>query len=286
MSISTSLLNDGKGQWVLSPGWFIPLIDNGGFTESDGTGDNGLRLADINGDGYPDIVQADGKDQRIVLLNDRVSDWTASTLHEIPEIAEAGFTEAGDGDSGRCQARAWWISFRGTRQGGLPKRRGSGQTTGACVDNAGFTEDGGDGDNALRFADLNFDGFTDLIQADGKDQRDVYLNNGSNGWIKVRSWQIPMITLGGFTEDGGEGDNGLNISDVNGDGFPDLIQGDGLEERRTYLNAMTHPPLLNRIDNGIGGIIEAAYQTHPGKPITYTVSGIRESDGFNSNLSR
>jgi len=294
-----AFLNDGKGGWELSPGWFIPLIDNGGFTESDGDGDNGLRIADVNGDGYPDIVQADGNAQRAVLLNDQISDWTITTLFEIPDINGAGFTEdGGDNDNGvrlidvNGDGLVDIVQADDQEQRAVFLNQGDGTWFGETdwqipvIHSAGFTEDGGDGDNGVRFADLNFDGFVDLIQGDGDDQRDVYLNNGSDGWVKVTSWQIPMIAQGGFTEDDGEGDNGLNISDVNGDGFPDLVQGDGLQERRTYLNAMTRPPLLNKIDNGIGGIIQIDYKTHTGKPVIYTVSEIRESDGFNANLSR
>jgi len=62
-------LNTGSG-FVESTDWVVPVIDSGGFTENDGWHDNGVRLADINGDGLIDILQADRSDERGTWLND------------------------------------------------------------------------------------------------------------------------------------------------------------------------------------------------------------------------
>lgn len=290
-----AFINDRKGKFSLSADWSLPLIHGGGFTESDGEGDNGVRIIDVNGDSYPDIVEADGTD-RATLLNDQRGQFVAVSNFIIEPIDNGGFTEnGGDDDNG---VRTIDINGDGlidivqaddADQRKVFLNRGDGtwlQNSEAdsfnlpVIHDAGFTEDGGDGDNGVRFADLNFDGYVDIIQGDGGDQRDVYLNNSMNGWVKVTSWQLPLITQGGFTEEDGGGDNGLSITDVNGDGFPDIVQADGLEERRTYLNGTTRPPLLSRIDNGIGGIVDILYETRPGKPVMYTVAKISQNDGF------
>ncbi|MBK7408716.1 MAG: hypothetical protein IPJ40_12025 [Saprospirales bacterium] len=98
-------------------------------------------------------------------------------------------------------------------------------------------EDNGKGDNGVRLADVNNGGFVDIIQADGKIKRATFINNKVDGWEADTRWQVSVIAGADFTEDDdGEGDNGVRLADVNNDGFVDIIQADGENQRATFIN--------------------------------------------------
>ena len=77
--------------------------------------------------------------------------------------------------------------------------------------------DGSGVDQGVRTADINRDGFEDLVLSKEGYSTQVYLNNGSN-WTLV-SWNVPVY----FTTGSGN-DNGTLFSDVNGDGYADIVK--------------------------------------------------------------
>ncbi|MDP3698184.1 MAG: FG-GAP-like repeat-containing protein [Nanoarchaeota archaeon] len=83
-------------------------------------------------------------------------------------------------------------------------------------------------DNGVRFVDVNNDGYTDLLRArDGT--RQLYLNNGT-AWNLTSSWTIPVDFW-----NSGEG-QGILISDVNNDGYQDILQSNSQNNRHVYLH--------------------------------------------------
>ena len=156
-------LNNGNG-WSVS-GLSVPALFS-----SNNSYDNGSRIADINGDGLPDIIDQDG----LVYL-DTGSGWASSSTWTMP----ANFS---------------------TKYGGL-------------------------------IADLNGDGLSDLIRGynyyNSTVIRIAYLNNG-HGWTQDNNFAPPIDFVAN------QADSGYRLVDGNGDGLPDIFYGGGGHD--SYLN--------------------------------------------------
>ncbi len=80
-------------------------------------------------------------------------------------------------------------------------------------------------DPGTRVADFNGDGLQDLIQnfrnTDASTSTQAYINNG-NGWTLNSAWEPPLYFVDYLG--GGNGDKGVRVTDINGDGLPDIIQ--------------------------------------------------------------
>ena len=82
----------------------------------------------------------------------------------------------------------------------------------------------GGGDQGVRLADVNGDGFDDMLhgykQTGGSDIQKVYINNGDGtGWTKVRIRFCHSISSEMARTEA------LKLADVDGDGLVDLIKG-------------------------------------------------------------
>jgi hypothetical protein len=158
--------------WTANSVW-NPLIS---FTATSSE-DNGSRVADVNGDGLPDIIRsyanASGSYAGAYINNG--AGWTASSTWN-PPLAFVSSTDAG-----------------------------------------------------VRIADVNGDGLPDFVQGynDGSDHFSSYLNNGA-GWDSTSTWNPPVVFVSSSS------DTGTRISDVNGDGLPDI-----LTNSSTYINSGT-----------------------------------------------
>jgi len=169
-----------------STAWPAPTSGNSPFQLKElityGARDNGVRFADLDGDGRTDMVRSyylNGLSQKAVWRNTPTG-WASDSRWQAPEF----FT----------------------------------------VERSGYWRD-----NGIRLVDLNGDGLTDILMGlhyEGTPHRNAWINNGQ-GFVPTPSWAVPDASLC-FTVTGPKEswfrDNGVSLVDVNGDGFPDLVQ--------------------------------------------------------------
>lgn len=220
--------------------WVVP--DDFAFSSKDATGkDLGVRLLDVNNDGFPDLVK--GKDGvRNTLINNKVDGWEDQSILDIP-------TEFDIITSNKDQG----IRFSDVNSDGLVDiLRGKGSTKKTYINNGTAWNDAStewilpeefindvNEDLGVRLVDLNGDGKTDIVKALASSPKKVYLNNGS-GWVNTSGWVIPDdFTTSDYK------DNSLRILDLNNDGLPDLIKGG--KPGKAWLN------------NGSGWVNNSAY---------------------------
>ncbi|MBS3075847.1 hypothetical protein J4429_05310 [Candidatus Pacearchaeota archaeon] len=106
-------------------------------------------------------------------------------------------------------------------------------------------------DQGVRLADVNGDGFVDIIKGQGSDNK-VYINNGS-GWKLDNDWILPANFVNSLLED-----QGTRLVDVNGDGLIDIIKSTN-SNKTTWLNNASKPYLLKNITTKYGGFINIDY---------------------------
>ena len=195
-------------QWAEDAGWDVPVdivLQTGGR-------DQGARFVDINGDSLTDIVRSWNTDvhpnnpspwnvQQNVWLNTG-SGWATSTAWTVPKPYAGRF----------------------------------GFTLGYEPNDMRY-----DVDTGARFADVNKDGFTDILWSYDTDYlyignpsysydydiKEVWLNNKVDGWATSTDWIFPSDIQ--FMSKGADG--GGRVADLNGDGLPDVFN-----NAKTYLN--------------------------------------------------
>lgn len=235
----------------------------------------GAQLSDKDGDGIPEILvreagtsgtssdwfEFDGTDRCVPSTPTCTQDWNSRYTATMPVFAQSGSTQYfynveqvdinadGYGDlvvlETKSGLREVWLN---DGKGNFAK---SVAWSTALPDTWLWWQ--GYGDMGSRFADLNGDGRTDIIQTfypngstnfwSGLPQRRVFLNNGS-GFTLTTSWGVDDLYFSGHYN-GTMSDMGARLADINGDGLPDLIQlyvpgqtgwYGGVTQRRIYLN--------------------------------------------------
>ena len=120
----------------------------------------------------------------------------------------------------------------------------------------------------LAFVDLNGDGLVDLLKTDSPQLTEM------NAWIhdpsKRSIWaqdnrfvpDVDMATAGLWEQENGDRyivDKGVRIFDYDGDATVDLLKDRGGSPRKMYISQTAHADLLERIENGQGGLQQFEY---------------------------
>ncbi len=298
-------LNTGSG-WALSTSWAIPAP----FILCPGVcfNDNGVRIADVNGDGLPDIIQAPWGQTPQVYINNG-SGWTLNSAWVFPSTFTFGTSNEqattladvnGDGLNDVLFSGYEWDP---TANAYVPKSHvwiNTGSTW--VLDNSWSIPelflDASFNDLGTRMVDINGDGLADILSTkyvfvtdpNGNTHNDpvnkVYINSGT-GWTYNSGWTIPIPLIGQSPNT----DIGARIADVSGDSMPDFISAPVNQTPASYANNSPKIDLLSRISYRQGGRTDITYKpsaqymngssvANPNLPmILDTVSQITTSDG-------
>jgi RHS repeat-associated protein len=264
---SSVYLNNGAG-WTEDEDWDVPRA----FTDWNGN-DQGTRLADVNGDGLPDLMYT--SDYYNEVYFNTGSGWSLQEGGTVPELFTSSYLDRGvriadmNGDGLADIVRSYSEYSPPPIISSVYINTGPGWTLDESrslplpfVFSSDLKDKGG------RLVDMNGDHLPDMILSRvnhlGEPIEDAYINTGV-GWIQDTNWNPPESFL--FVNYKGRG---LELDDANGDGLVDFIYG-GYEWMegctvyqlcaRTYLNKGKKADLLSRVTYPQGGTTDVSYLT-------------------------
>jgi RHS repeat-associated protein len=215
--------------WNSDPNWNLPvtLTINGS--------DQGVKFADVTGDGLPDIEKdsyVQGVSQSMFAFINSGHNWTSDDSWFVPQWITLNGYDVGsrfvDLNGDRLMDLFIWDSTEHDNY----INNGHGWTLDHAWDVPGgvdFTTNGLFNGHIL--ADLNGDGLPDILYSAnlaGILTQHAYINNG-HGWTQDDSWNVPVTLY----SDAAQYEK-YKFADVNGDGLADFLYGDLNGSTYTY----------------------------------------------------
>ena len=180
--------------------------------------DYGVRLVDVNNDGFIDILQGRSiASDKFAWINDKRSNWTLDYSWAPPMYIVAGATGKDEGVRFVDVNNDGFTDLVQSQQSGpnvVYLNNGTGWNDSSWTVPIDFIGSNGE-DLGVRVVDITADGKADIVKGTSG-VRAVYLNIGT-GWASSSQWVLPTDF-----EDGG--DTGARLIDVNGDGLVDVLR--------------------------------------------------------------
>lgn len=215
-------LGDGHGSWTdSSQGLNVGVTSCGG----------GLSIADVNGDGYLDVVQADHCHGVFVYLGDGQGQWKnvirGMYPRELvrPDEDPLPYIGSEDVDVGDVNGDGLVdLVTVATDAGGINVYLGDGSGENWTRLASSLPTKGNA--NRVMFSDVDGDGALDLIASYAPGPR-VWRGDGKGGWTEA-SKGLPEPVIYGLYR-------GLAVGDVNEDGWLDLVAANWIDGPEAYL---------------------------------------------------
>lgn len=166
-----------------------------------------VEMGDVNGDGYADIVSTGTGGDVYTYVSDGLGNFTSEGASSGASAADKIFLSDLNGDG--LSDLVMHDADSGAVYSCLADDSGSG-TFGAC--SSGHTGSGGAGEDLVKLANLNGDGYPDLIKQMGGIVY-TYLGVGDGSFSSA----------GAETDSGADYAKDVKFADINGDGYSDLI---------------------------------------------------------------
>jgi len=259
---------------------YLPPFDFVRHT-SDGYQDQGVRVANLNGDGLDDLVMGirwSTNSTRNARLNSG-SGWSAASNYapdyDFSRSTDNGYKDHGsrlvdlnaDGLQDQLIGIRW--STNSTRDARLNSGSGwsSASSYASPFDFIRTTSNGYE-DYGTRLVDLDGDGLQDIVQSirwSTNSSRNVRLNSGS-GWVSAPNYIPPFDFIHSTSE--GYQDYGTRLVDLNGDGLQDIIQS---------IRWSTNSTRTVRLNSGTGWVTASNYA--PPLDFVRAISSVYEDFG-------
>jgi YD repeat-containing protein len=232
-------------------------------------GNNRVRLADVTGDGLPEIIRTwwNGNQQYDVFRNTGNSwsqtkeVWSYNGIGQGLDDGNVGLLDAnGDGLTDivlttHNGTNSWWKVYKNT--GSSWDLSGEYWINGAAVD-AYF------GKSDVAVSDVDGDGLPDIVKSEdlGSADRWKVLRNTGNSWST--NWETWIDPSQGVDID--VHNSNTKLADVTGDGLPDIVKGTAdcscpYDTWKVWKNQGKAGNLLSSVKTSEGGIINFDYKT-------------------------
>lgn len=228
----TFLFNPGTSSWQDSSSWRLPVDWLWSYT-----GDQGVRLVDVNSDGWTDVlmnfITKEGTPRNYVWLNNQKNAWEQDPIWSFPTgeyIVVARYNCCADwhdyhgvvlSDVNGDGYPDYVVNRSDTRRTYLHNRR-----NGWLRDSSWDLIDGDFRDGAT-LIDITGDGLPELIIASPNHGRRTYLHTGS-GWKRETNLDLPS--------EANLSNGSSQFADLNADGLVDLLINQGQAQRAAYIN--------------------------------------------------
>lgn len=280
---SSIYINSGT-TWVLSSDT-VPV----NFSDISGN-DLGVRVADVNGDGLPDLLHNTAWDGNKIYINSG-STWIYDSSWSLPEPTEVRISRNNVRDVGTR-----FVDVNGDGLVDVIRKDESVNKVYLHDGNHGWTISSltipvefmsGGNDMGTRFEDVNGDGLVDLINSQEINDTGVYLNTGG-AWVYDPTSTIPLKIVDFVNAV--YVDPGTRLVDVDGDGLADILGYRAGQADKVYLRNGVKPDLLATSTSQLGGVTSVTYKgspkhgLNPSLPLVLdTVQKVAYNDGIGAS---